>query len=1094
MPRESTTEIRLKNVTACLNAVIPLLNEINDAFGTPFMRAIANTTLSLITGVQNVKRNKENCVQLMENIHELLYAIINLHINSETGGSLPPTTLDHIGKFTETLHKIHMFVEVQDGSKIKHFLRQNEISTLLKNCHEGLQQALDVFKTEATIFTNIAHMRETAEAVHQELLEMISTLSDGTLSDRSSSVKTIHVNRCILTPELFSSKSFSMLPSKPKIFHGREAELQDIIKILHGDLPRIAILGAGGMGKTSLARAALHHPDIATKYEHRFFITCDSAHNSVGIAALLGAHLGLPAGKDLTKPVLRSLSSSPSSLLILDNLETPWEPKESQGGVEDFLSQLTDINQLSLIITMRGAQRPTKVRWTRPFLRPLKPLTDNAALQTFVDIADDSHDIADINSLLHLTDNMPLAVDLIAHLVDAEGCSNVLSRWGVEKTTLLSGGQDKRSNLDASIALSISSSRMNFPPGAKELLSLLSILPDGLSDVELLQSKLSITDILGCKSTLLGTSLAYIDDNKRLKSLVPIREHVLQFQPPSNHLIEPLWKHFHLLLDLFQTYSGQMQMASRINQITSNMGNLQQILRRGLHPDSPDLTQAIESTILLNSFSRRSGRGCLDLMDIIPAILPQPSNHRLEAQYLTEILNSGTLHSVPTPQVVVDQAISHFQNFNDLTLESKFHMATGNYYYYSKKNPSTAMQFLTRALTLARESGNTNLQAKTLHNIASLKWGLGDYLASCAVAREGQRLAQVSADWHLESEGLGIEAKCWCDLGDYKQSGALLNRAGELLKLGGLDEGLLVYNIMISAAENHSLKSEYGQARRFHSHMLQTPSAEQNPYIYAVSLVNIASIDVMTGASKHDVQQNLNKAELIFRTIERPLQILSCQATLADLHLREKDIVVAKNLFQQCLNSCWGKNTQAVSYCLERLANTSQWEVTDFNWSFKWTVVYLANSKSAHKKLDLYKALQFLGDAFLCTGDEDTANNLFVVALDGFTFMDVHRSRANCMIQLGDLAQRQGHLDEAVQLWHTARPLFELSLQMKDVVQIDARLRAVDVANQKALARLATLNVATDSFETLSAVEETGAEEEGKLIQDIKKNVSAVTI
>jgi hypothetical protein len=37
----------------------------------------------------------------MEQTHELLDAIIILHINSDTGGALPPSTLNHIGKFTE---------------------------------------------------------------------------------------------------------------------------------------------------------------------------------------------------------------------------------------------------------------------------------------------------------------------------------------------------------------------------------------------------------------------------------------------------------------------------------------------------------------------------------------------------------------------------------------------------------------------------------------------------------------------------------------------------------------------------------------------------------------------------------------------------------------------------------------------------------------------------------------------------------------------------------------------------------------------------------------------------------------------------------
>jgi hypothetical protein len=37
----------------------------------------------------------------MEQTHELLNAIIILHIKSDTGGVLPPSVLNQIGKFTE---------------------------------------------------------------------------------------------------------------------------------------------------------------------------------------------------------------------------------------------------------------------------------------------------------------------------------------------------------------------------------------------------------------------------------------------------------------------------------------------------------------------------------------------------------------------------------------------------------------------------------------------------------------------------------------------------------------------------------------------------------------------------------------------------------------------------------------------------------------------------------------------------------------------------------------------------------------------------------------------------------------------------------
>ncbi|KAJ7866307.1 P-loop containing nucleoside triphosphate hydrolase protein, partial [Mycena leptocephala] len=341
------------------------------------------------------------------------------------------------------------------------------------------------------------------------------------------------------------------LPSEPKIFHGRESELSDILCLFGQGSPRIAILGGGGMGKTSLARAVIHHTEITGRYDQqRFFVACDSAATQVELAALIGTHLGLKLGKDLTRPVIQHFTKSPHSLLILDNLETLWEPTDSQAHIEEFLSLLTGVEHLALVITMRGAERPAKVAWTRPFLPPLKPLDQDAARQTFIDIADNTHNPEEVDQVLSLTDNMPLAINLLAHLVDSEDCSSILSRWEEEKTSLISDGYDRRSNLDLSISLSLSSPRLNSVPHSKDLLSLLSMLPDGLSDAELVQAKLPINNILGCKAALIRTTLAYSDEHKQLKALVPIREYMQKIRPPGYHLIRPLLKHFKELLEL----------------------------------------------------------------------------------------------------------------------------------------------------------------------------------------------------------------------------------------------------------------------------------------------------------------------------------------------------------------------------------------------------------------------------------------------------------------------------------------------------------------------------------------------------------------
>ncbi|KAJ7142591.1 hypothetical protein C8R44DRAFT_725928 [Mycena epipterygia] len=776
-PQPTVTEIRLNKILAFLAPTITLLNEINDAFGTPFIKAILNTTLSLVTAVQNVKRNKEQCVQLMENIHEILHAIINLHMKSETAGDLSPAILDHVGNFTETLHKIHTFIEAQqDRNRFTHFFRQSEMNILRKGCFEGLEEAVKSFTVGAGFYLaeSIAEWQQRTQKMHQELLELVANLSDGSTSDTVSS---IYPNTAGLTT---SSTSFSLLPAQPKIFHGRQAELTDIVTSLTQQSACIAILGAGGMGKTSLAKAAPHHPDVATKYETRLFIAAESATTSIELASLIGSHLGLKPEKDLTKPVIQHLSTGPSCLLVLDNLETPWEPLESRGGVEEFLSLLTDIQQLALIITMRGAERPAKVRWTHPFLGPLKPLSYDAARQTFIEIADDCHDSKDIDKLLQLTDNMPLAVDLIAHLVDYEGSSSVLARWETEKTVLLSVGHDKGASLDASIAMSLASPRMASHPGAKDLLSLLSILPDGLSDFELGHCNLSIKDILACRAILLQISMAYHDNKNRLKLLVPIREHIKNFYPPSPLLFHPLCQYFCSLLHIYKKCEGLHQNDTGVKQIAANFGNLQQVLSLELHPKNPDIIDAINCTLSLNSYA---------------AVFPQPSNHRLEVVYAIEMLARTDSSPITNPKLLIDGAMAHLQHCNDPALQSDFFASVGIYHRRLPDLPMSAKTF-EEALSLAKLCEDPTRQANLLTDIARLKIHLGDLSAARTGACEAQQIAHISGNLSTQALALRTEMVCLIRLGNLTRAALLGHRARELVQLCGLEGGPLDDGIM----------------------------------------------------------------------------------------------------------------------------------------------------------------------------------------------------------------------------------------------------------------------------------------------------------
>jgi tetratricopeptide (TPR) repeat protein len=388
-------------------------------------------------------------------------------------------------------------------------------------------------------------------------------------------------------------------------------------------------------------------------------------------------------------------------------------------------------------------------------------------------------------------------------------------------------------------------------------------------------------------------------------------------------------------------------------------------------------------------------------------------------------------------------------------------------YYQIKGDISSATKCCGAAISLALSTGNSKLHSQGLRNLAWVKWDLGDYSAAQVHAKEAQRLALISADLYTEAEALNVEATCCYTLGNYTKAMSLCIRTRDLLGLCAMSHGSLDHSIMNTQAEIHRLKSEYVEAHSIHTRILEGTTI-QDPFRYSFALLSVAEIDVLIGAPKDDVQRNCDRARKMLDTVGNVEGATMCDITLADLYLREGNSLAANTIFERCLKVSL-ESSQIQTHCLEQLGNTSYWG--DFDGMSSWTFIYLVNSLKKKEKLGIYKALQFLGDIFVSCRDEYTAISLFTVALEGFTQMDVHRSRAECMLRLGDISM--GHCDplKAVEFWERARPLFECSSQAKQVQGIDERVANIskDVLEQHRnnLPCLAALNAPAGTVEEL---------------------------
>jgi hypothetical protein len=123
--------------------------------------------------------------------------------------------------------------------------------------------------------------------------------------------------------------------------------------------------------------------------DHRYFISCDAADAKDALLTAIAGPLGLQGNK-LQKEILEALGNPEHrSLIVLDNFETPWDSSAtSKKDVETFLASLCALDTLSVVITMRGSERPAGIQWSRPVLPQIGPLDVTSARKAFLALSD----------------------------------------------------------------------------------------------------------------------------------------------------------------------------------------------------------------------------------------------------------------------------------------------------------------------------------------------------------------------------------------------------------------------------------------------------------------------------------------------------------------------------------------------------------------------------------------------------------------------------------------------------------------------------------------------------------------------------------
>jgi tetratricopeptide (TPR) repeat protein len=675
---------------------------------------------------------------------------------------------------------------------------------------------------------------------------------------------------------------------------GREEDLKSVVAALTATSTAVAvlILGGPGMGKTTLTREAANDPTVIARFgNRRWLVELETAVDAQIFETAIAKALGLDPAAAKFDDALALLQRAPG-LLVLDNLETPWDGARDQ--IEKLLSRLHAVPTLALLASIRGNEPPAGLRWTRQ--RTMHPLESPFDRDLFLDIAQDiKADDPHLEPLLEELGGVPLVIELVAQQAAAhDSLSSILDEWhrigstfarrrGIEPSRLTA--------LDISLELSFNSQRLG--ESGRRLFSILGQLPAGIGAED--HKALLGESAFEAQHGLLACGLGF-ERNRRLDLLPPVRDHARRFHPPAE-ADAVLWRnHF---LELARDHGGRIGTAKgtgSMERLSVELPNLEAaqfaVLSGG---DLAGALSALRATALVMRFT---GLGSLTAIQQLMSACHVTGDVLGEANCIQSLGDVALVRSDhDTARNAYAQALPLYRQVGDIFGEANCVRSLGDI-ALARSDHDAARDAYEQALPLCRQIGDIGGEANCIRSLGEISFTRSDHDAARNAYEQALPLCREVGDIVGEAnciKGLGNIALARSDhdaarnvyaqvLPLYRQVGDILGEANCIRSLG---------DIALARDEDDAARKAYEQA---------LPLYQQVGDILGEANCIRSLGDIALARPNHDAARNAYEQALpLYRQVGDIIGEANCIKGLGNIALACSDRDAACKAYEQAL-------------------------------------------------------------------------------------------------------------------------------------------------------------------------------------------------